>query len=227
MKKIFVYIALTCFFSLIISPLIFAAAIGTTTTWNVPAYTAHSITYASGCSSTAFVFDENRAAIDGDIDGNGSKILPWSTRTTDSGGVACQSSSTAGMTITNIGNVTMDVDGNFSSLFYATGLDVNIWLKVWQGTGSGCGTSGMGGWNHRCDVIQFFDDVTPTRCRDYNSSNALLGAGLLINGLPTGDTNQLCFSGEFMAAVIGQKANVSGGDHNGAFLTTTYTDAGE
>ncbi len=64
----------------------------------------------------------------------------------------CQSSTLAPMTVTNVGNTAINIDGNFSSAF--SGVDINLELKVWQGTGSGCGVdgNGLGGWQRDCNV---------------------------------------------------------------------------
>ncbi|QQR92792.1 MAG: hypothetical protein IPJ89_00935 [Candidatus Iainarchaeum archaeon] len=59
----------------------------------------------------------------------------------------CQSATIAPITITNAGGSNLNIDGNFSTAF--SGNDTNLVLKVWQGTGSGCGTAGMGGWEKR------------------------------------------------------------------------------
>jgi len=153
--------------------------------------------------------------IDNDIDGNALKILPTNARTN---GTGCQTSATAGMTITNSGNITTNIDANFSG-----DLDANVWLKVWMGTDSGCGTNGLGGWQRLCTFHAANDAtsaVDPSNCRDFNSSNGTLGARL-ISDLTALDSNQLCFSGELAGSNITTQANVTQGDHNGTFQTST------
>ena len=153
--------------------------------------------------------------IDNDIDGNALKILPTNARTN---GTGCQTSATAGMTITNSGNITTNIDANFSG-----DLDANVWLKVWMGTDSGCGTNGLGGWQRLCTFHAANDAtsaVDPSNCRDFNSSNETLGARL-ISDLTALDSNQLCFSGELAGSNITTQANVTQGDHNGTFQTST------
>jgi hypothetical protein len=107
--------------------------------------------------------------------------------------IFCQSSSIAPFTIRNNGNTDINVDGNFSSAF--SGTDVNLVLKAWQGTGSGCGTNGMGGWEKDCSVTTATTDLGMTTCRQWNQSNGTT-AGRLVTNLSAGDTNQLCFSGD-------------------------------
>ncbi|MDP2665892.1 MAG: hypothetical protein Q8P05_00085 [Candidatus Diapherotrites archaeon] len=123
----------------------------------------------------------------------------------------CQSETLSPFTITNVGGSSVDLDGNFSSAF--TGTDLNIVLKVWQGTGSGCGSddNGLGGWEKDCSVTGTTTPPTATTCRQYNQSNAITPARL-VTGLGGGDTNQLCFSGDM-------NIFVNAGDHNKNFET--------
>ncbi len=107
--------------------------------------------------------------------------------------VYCQTSTRAPITITNTGQATLNIDGNFSTAF--SGNDINLVLKVWQGTGSGCGTAGMGGWEKDCSVTNAQQDLGMTTCRNYNEYNSTTN-GRLISSLVAGDTNQLCFSGD-------------------------------
>ncbi len=123
--------------------------------------------------------------------------------------VFCQSSLLAPMTLRNTGNTDINVDGNFTSAF--AGNDVNLVLKVWQGTGSGCGTNGMGGWEKDCSITNNQQDLGMTTCRQYNQSNAVTSARLITN-LGVGDTNQLCFSGDF-------NTYAPGGSHTNYFNT--------
>lgn len=183
----------------------------TTMTWFVPANKSHTISYGGACSQTDFYFSESNCEYDNDADGNGSRCLPYNSIVS---GTACQSASLAAMTITNNGNVVTNIDGNFTSAF--TGNDVNLVLKVWMGTGSGCGTGGFGGWEggwKGCSITNPTTPVNQTQCREYNSENAT-ASGRLINALGIGDTNQLCFSGDF-------NGNVTAGSHVKDFNTTS------
>ncbi len=196
----------------------FANTSTTTMTWNVPSNKTHSISYGGTCSATAFFFVESNAVMDSDADGNAAKILPYNLR---SGGTACQAAGTAGMVITNAGNVSINIDANFASA-----LDANTWLKVWMGNGDAgtdCGTAGFGGWSKLCALPGAADTTTPispTACRDFNSNNSTTAARL-VSSIPIGDTNHLCFSGEFLGPVITLPSNVTYGDHNGTFQTST------
>jgi hypothetical protein len=118
----------------------------------------------------------------------------------------CQSSSLAPITLTNNGNVDVNVDGNFASAF--SGADVNIVLKAWQGS-SGCGNTGFGGWEKDCSVTSTTSPVTTTTCKNYNQFNATT-ASRLVSTLTVGSSSQLCFSGDFNTLVYA-------GDHNGNF----------
>jgi len=193
---------------------VFADQKTTTMTWVVPVSKSHSIAYGSGCSQTAFFFVESDANIDNDIDGNALRILPTNHRFT---GTGCQTSATAGMTITNTGNQVTNIDGNFGG-----NLDSNIVLKVWMGTGAGCGTNGYGGWARLCPLFDnnVVGPVSQTQCRDFNTTTDLVGAKL-IHGLTVNETNQLCFSGEFAGPDIGGFAGVPQNDYNGTFQTST------
>ncbi len=119
----------------------------------------------------------------------------------------CQSQTAAPITLTNNGNTTVNVDGNFASAF--AGVDLNLVLKVWMGTGSGCGDTGFGGWEKDCSITGTTSPVTQTQCKNYNEYNETTGSRL-VTSLAAGDSNQLCFSGDF-------NAWVSGGDHNQNF----------
>lgn len=179
------------FFLLVVfSVSVFAATTNTTTmTWVVPANKSHTIAYGGSCSASNFFFVESNGE-DSDTDGNSAKILPY---TAAAAGTACQSNTVAGMTITNNGNVTINIDANFQTNF--SGTDINAHLKVWMGTGSGCGTGGLGGWQKNCTVFAAGSPVTSTTCRDFNYQNATTTARLT-SSLLLNDTNQLCYSGE-------------------------------
>jgi len=185
----------------------------TTMTWYVPSVKSHSIAYGGTCSSTAFFFPESAATLDNDGDGNASQILPQNDRDAT---VACQSDAVAGMTITNNGTTTTNIDANF-----AAAMDANVWLKVWKGDDSGCGTDGLGGWELICSVSSTTDPVTTSACKDFNAGNATAGTRL-ITSLEMNDTNQLCFSGELRDAYLHQfPARVAAGDHNATWQTST------
>lgn len=123
----------------------------------------------------------------------------------------CQSDTVAPITITNNGNTAVNIDGNFSTAF--SGADVNIALKAWMGTGTGCGVdgNGLGGWEGTCSVSGTTSPVSATQCKEWNNSNATVGSRLTTS-LGVGDTNALCFSGEFIGFV-------GAGDHNQLFQT--------
>lgn len=197
----------------------FANMVSTTMTWYVPAFRSHSVAYGGSCSATAFFFSEANALQGaGAIDGNAAQILPYNLR---SEGSACQAAGTAAMVLTNAGNVVINIDANFASA-----PDTNTWLKIWMGNGDAstdCGTGGFGGWSKLCALPGAADTTTPvtyTTCRDFNSNNGTIAARL-ITGLPLNDTNHLCFSGELVGPVITVPANVTYGDHNATFQTST------
>jgi len=196
---------ITVFFALMVYA---AVENNTTMTWVVPSNVSHTLTYAGACSTSDFYFVEDQCTLDSDVDGNGSQCLP---QTTSAGGTTCQDASTAAITITNNGNVPINVDGNFTADF--AGVDVNIVLKVWMGTGAGCGTNGLGGYEQNCSVTAAGNPVTQTTCRNYNSTNEIT-AGRLVSALPTNDTNQMCFSGDF-------NGGMSQGSHAVTFMTSS------
>jgi hypothetical protein len=176
----------------------------TTMTWFVSSTKSLTVSYGSPCSSTAFFFPESKAEYDADSDGNWARTVPHSNRAGDTN---CQTSAQAGMTVNNTGTAVINVDGNFSTGF--TGADVNIVLKVWQGSGSGCGTNGMGGWEMDCSVVSVTSAPNTTTCRNFNQFNETAGARLATN-LGTFASQQLCFSGD-------GNGFLSSGDHNGTF----------
>ena len=197
-------------------PIIALAASNATTTmtWVVPANKSFTVTYGSTCSQTAFYFVESTCGFDSDVDGNGARCLPYPD--SEAAGTVCQSASVAPILITNNGNTSFNLDGNFTSAF--TGVDTNLLLKVWMGTGGGCGTSGLGGWAESCTVTVATNPVTSTTCRNYNALNDL-NAGRLTTSLAVNDSNQLCFSGDFNA---GFGNGISQGSHAKDFnLTAT------
>ncbi len=180
----------------------------TTMTWVVPSNVSHSLTYSGACSSSDFYFVEDQCAQDSDIDGNGSQCVP---QTTSAGGTSCQDATTIPITITNNGNVGINVDANFTAEF--AGADVNIVLKVWMSDGPGCGASGLGGYEAPC-TITGATPVTSTACRRYNQTNETTAAQRIVSALGAGDTNGMCFSGDF-------NTSVSQGSHAVTFMTTS------
>jgi hypothetical protein len=201
---------------LFLIPIVYAATTTTTMTWVVPTNKSHTATYGAACSTSAFYFVESDANHDGlDYDGNATQVRPNSST---NGGAAtkCQSSTLAPILITNNGNVTVNVDGNFSAGF--SGDDTNMLLKVWMGTGSGCGaasasdggdSNGLGGWEVDCSVTVATNPVTIATCRHYDVDNET-AAGRLITNLAINDANQLCFSGDF-------NGGMTQGNHAGTF----------
>ena len=182
-----------------------------TMTWVVPSNVSHSVAYGGSCSSSAFYFVESNCAFDSDVDGNGSKCVPYDA---SSGGSACQDgSSLQAIVVTNNGNIDVNIDGNFTAGF--SGSDLNLVLKIWKGNDTHCGTSGLGGWEDPCSVTGATSPVTTTTCRNYNQFNET-AAGRLITALETSDTNGLCFSGDF-------NGTVTQGEHAVTFRLTSVS----
>ncbi|MFH0714758.1 MAG: hypothetical protein V1847_03115 [Candidatus Diapherotrites archaeon] len=189
----------------------------TTMTWVVPSAKAHTITYGAACSTSNFYFVESDAW-DGNavIDGNAVLIRPNSS---SSGGVTtrCQGDKLAPIRINNTGNVTEDINADMNAAL--TGTDFNsLVLKVWMGTGVGCGAgeadaNGYGGWEANCSAT---GPVTETTCYAFNAAHAVTSI-LLIDNLPSGDTNQICFSGDFN----GVRGGVASGSFQRIFTTRT------
>lgn len=193
---------------ILVSPFATAAnSFNTTMTWFVASAKHITVTYGSPCTSTAFIFPETKAEHDNDSDGNWARTVPHTNRAGDTN---CQTATQAGMTVSNTGTATVNLDGNFSSGF--AGADVNIVLKVWLGS-SGCGTNGMGGWEKDCTASAGGDSTTAattTTCRNFNQFNETAG-GRLASSLAVFGSQQLCFSGD-------GNSFVSAGDHNGTFV---------
>jgi len=194
-------------------PFAFADQDTTTFTWVVPENKAHTITYGGSCSTSAFYFVEGSAgSVDTDIDGNADKLLPYDA---DSGGSVCQSDSVASMLITNTGNTTVDINAFFSEI------DVNQQAGVFMGTGAGCGTDGLGGWEYMCTVVAVDSPVTQSTCRDFNSSADTVSV-MLIDNLDVSDTNQLCWFGRLRGAKgDAEPAAVAQGSHAETLTTET------
>lgn len=197
--------------AVMLMPLAFADQDTTTFTWVVPANKAHTIAYGGSCSTSAFYFVESNAVIDSDIDGNADKILPYDASTA---GAACQSDSVASMTITNSGNVTEDINAFF------TEMDVNLQAGVFMGTGAGCGTAGLGGWESNCTVVGADSPVTQSTCRDFNASADIVSV-MLIDDLPASDANQLCWFGRFKGLNDSEPAAVPQASYEETLTTET------
>ncbi|MDZ4256865.1 MAG: hypothetical protein U1C71_04605 [archaeon] len=177
-----------------------ANVVTTTMTWFVATAKSISVTYGSPCTSAAFFFVEANAQHDPDADGNAARVVPSSTRAADAN---CQSSSQAAMSVSNTGTGALNVDANFASAL--AGADVNLVLKVWQGS-TGCGTAGLGGWEKDCSVSSTTVAPGTTTCKNFNSSNWTAGSRV-ITALDPFASTQLCYSGDF-------NSFVSTGDHN-------------
>lgn len=186
-----------------------ANVVTTTMTWFVASAKTITVSYGSPCTSSAFFFNETNAIYDPDSDGNASRVVPQATRI-GAGDSNCQSSSQAAITVTNAGTATTNVDANFASSFAAG--DVNIVLKVWQGS-SGCGTAGLGGWEKDCSVTAIATAPNTTTCKQWNDTNEL-AASRVITNLAVFSSTQLCFSGDF-------NTFVAAGDHNATFQLGT------
>jgi hypothetical protein len=179
----------------------------TTMTWVVASIKSLSVAYGSPCTPSAFFFNETNAQFDPDSDGNAARVVPQATRT-GAGDTNCQSSSQAGIVVTSTGTASINVDGNFTSAM--TGADINLELKVWQGS-SGCGTFGLGGWEEPCSVSSITTAPGTTTCKEYSSASGIdLEGTRLITALAPFSATQLCFSGDF-------NTFVSSGDHNKSF----------
>lgn len=187
-----------------------AADLSTTTmTWFVPTIQSITVSYGSPCTSTAFFFVESTAAYDSDSDANWARAVPHSTRAGDAN---CQTSSQAAMTVTNNGNTTVNVDGNFSAAL--SGADANLILKVWQGS-SGCGTNGMGGWETPCSVSNTATAPGTTTCKEFSLFSGVDNEGSrLITNLASAASTQLCYSGDLNGHT---GLGASSGDHNKSF----------
>jgi hypothetical protein len=129
----------------------------------------------------------------------------------------CQSSTLAPITVTNVGNVDINVDGNFSSAF--SGVDKNLVLKVWRGNDSGCGTdgNGMGGWQRKCSVTSVLpeadwtaDETSGTTLHDLSGNGhvgTLKGTNVSFTGNNCHARNCLWFSGSDTNVEIGDASS--------------------
>jgi len=202
--KMFGIVTMLLLGALLLAPIASANVVTTTMTWFVASARSISVSYGSPCTSSAFFFVETNAQYDPDSDGNAARVVPSSNRIADAN---CQSSSQASMVVSNTGTGTLNVDANFATAF--AGADTNVVLKVWQGTGTGCGTFGLGGWEATCSVVTVTSAPNTTTCRNFNEYNDINGARV-ITSLAAFAAQQLCYSGDF-------NGFVSAGDHNGSF----------
>ncbi len=183
----------------------------TTMTWVVASSNSISVAYGSPCTTIAFFFVESNAEHDNDSDGNWARAVPQSTRS-GAGDTNCQTSTQAAFVVSNNGNVTVNVDGNFTTAM--TGADINLELKIWQGS-SGCGTRGLGGWEEPCSVTSTTAAPNTTTCKEFSSGSGIDTEGTrLITALAQFGNTQLCVSGDLNAPTGG----VSSGDHNKTFV---------
>ncbi len=138
----------------------------------------------------------------------------------------CQSSTFAPMTVSNVGNVSLNVDGNFTSIF--SGVDANLILKVWQGTGSGCGTdgNGLGGWRPYCGVTTFAPEARWEFDYDSNVSRFPDSSGNNHHGTFVGAPNYItgtnCYDGNCLQKVHQYDLNV---ENNVTYLDDNFTIA--
>lgn len=97
---------------LLLAIFVIADTESTTVTWVIPSQVDHSIAYGEACSSANFYFVENDAV----IDGTQAKL----NLTSDSAGVnLCQTNDTAGMVISNVGSVNINITANMSTVLPA------------------------------------------------------------------------------------------------------------
>jgi len=171
----------------------------TTVSWVVPSAVSHSVGYPGGCDAVNFFFVEH----DVTIDGTQTKIIP---KTTAAGDVNCQTASASGeaMSITNGGNITLDVNMTITSILF-TGVTLKAWHAVTAaGAGAGCGTIGLGGWEAGCTATGADDSTVPSvsTCLSVGDTNVQLLADLAV-----GDVNYLCFAADFSSVVQGTNSD--------------------
>jgi hypothetical protein len=124
----------------------------------------------------------------------------------------CQSSTVAPINIRNVGNISINIDGNFSTAF--SGVDTNIVLKAWRGSPF-CGNTGFGGWEKDCSVTGTTTAPGTTTCKQWNQSNATTSSRL-ITTLAVDANASLCFSGDL-------NGFVGAGNHAKVFQTGSGT----
>lgn len=156
------------------------------------------------------------------------------TQYQQSQGTFCQSSTLAPMTVSNVGNVSLNLDGNFTSTF--SGVDKNLILKVWQGTGSGCGIdgNGLGGWREYCGVTTFAPEARWEFDYDANASRITDSSGNGHHGTYIGTADKIqmpnCYDGNCIQKVhqydLNVENNVTYLDENFTIATWVYLDSG-
>lgn len=184
---------------MILGSFAFADLKETTITWVVPTSVTHLVGYPGSCDAASFFFVED----DGTIDGTLLKILPT---TSAAGDTNCQGSSAGeeAMSITNGGSVILDIN-----MIITDSIKSGVTLKAWHattsaGSGTGCGTIGLGGWEASCSQAGGLDSEVPTTtaCANVGDSNVQLLADLGI-----GDVNYLCFAADFAGVTAGSSTN--------------------
>lgn len=152
-----------------------------------------SVAYNSNCGQNQVFFNERNGEQDGsDDDFNAGKIKPQGVRG-DMSDANCWNASNSFITITNDGDLTADIDFNFS-----TAPSTGLWIKWWMSPGTGCSWNG---YSHPCTIgaTDTTTPVTQTTCRDFNSSNGANKARL-ISSLASSDTNKLCAAGLMLSS---------------------------
>jgi len=176
---------------MILGSFVMAAVSTTTVSWVVPSNISHSVAYGSTCSSSLFYFVET----DGTINGDENKIVP---KTSVVGDANCQSDSIAGMTVTNNGSVTIDMNYMITDSLLS-----GVRFVTWYGS-TGCGTFGLGGWEDVCTKTGADDLTVPTTiaCVSIGDANVQI-----IADLTSGISQQLCFAADFENVAAGTNTN--------------------
>jgi len=187
---------------LFVSAMAFADTDDTTLSWVIPASVSHTLSYGGSCSSSAMYFIENDAS----PDGTDTQLIPYDAA---SAGSVCQSSGVAAITITNNGNVTTDVNASVTST-----LESGVTLKLWLGS-SGCGASGLGGYEASCSATGMTDATVPSTstCVSVGDTTRQVVADLAASG-----SQQLCLAADF--------TGLSQGTTTDTFQTNGYQSAG-
>jgi hypothetical protein len=187
---------------LCLSAMVLADTDETTLSWVIPANVSHTLSYGGSCSSSAMYFIEDDAS----PDGSDTQLLPYDA---DSAGSPCQSVSVAAITISNNGNVTTDVNASVTST-----LETGVTLKLWLGS-SGCGASGLGGYEGSCSKSGADDSNVPTTaaCVSIGDSSKQIVADLAASG-----SQQLCLAADF--------SSLSQGTTTDTFQTSGYQSSG-
>ncbi len=175
------------------SLIVFADTQTTTLSWVIPSSVAHTLGYGGGCSTDAMYFVESNAVLDSDIDGNCSQVVPYDA---ESAGSTCQSDSAAPITVTNGGNIPIDVNVSIT-----TTLETGVTLKGWLGDDTTyCGTNGIGGWEVTCSVVALDDTTVPTTTTCVQISDTTTH---VFDNLRVSDTNHLCLAADFTGMSYG------------------------